>query len=39
MMMGMFAPLLGVSLFQQLVMVGGTWNSKLGRFFRNDNSG
>ena len=33
MMMGMFVPFLGVLLFQQTVMVGGTCNSKLGRFF------
>jgi len=32
MMMGLFVPFLGILLFQQLVMVGGTCNSKLGRF-------
>jgi hypothetical protein len=31
MMMALFVPFLGVLLFQQLVMVGGTCNSKLGR--------
>jgi hypothetical protein len=32
-MMIMFVPFLGILLFQQTVMVGGTCNSKLGRVF------
>jgi hypothetical protein len=32
MMMGLFVAFLGVLLFKQLVMVGGTCNSKLGKF-------